>query len=62
MAHSNPGQLREALDRPDDRRPRRLPVEPVEPERVGEEPGHASGEAIELRERVLAQRDEHVDP
>ena len=38
-----------------------LPVEPVEPQRVREEPRDPAREAVELRQRVLAQRDEHVD-
>ena len=48
------------LDGADDRRAGRLAVEPVEPESVREEAGDPAGEAIELGERVLAQRDEHV--
>ena len=56
------GELGEALDRTHDRRAGGLPVEPVEPERVREEARDPAGEAVELRERVLAQRDEDVDP
>ena len=56
------GQLGEALDRPDDRRARRLAIEPVEPERVREEARDTAREAIELGQRVLAQRDEDIDP
>ena len=56
------GQLGEALDRPDDRRARGLAVEPVEPERVREEAGNPACESVELGQRVLAQRDENVDP
>src|SRR5262249_47334134 len=54
-------QLGEALDRANDRGPGRLPVEPVEPERVREETSDASREPVELRERVLTQRNEDVD-
>ena len=36
-------------------------IEPVEPQRVREQARNAAGEAVELRERVLAQRDEDVD-
>ena len=35
-------------------------VEPVEPKRVREEARDPAGEAVELRERVLAKRDEDV--
>jgi len=41
---------------------RSRPVEPIQSKRVGEEARDPTGEAIELRERVLAQRHEHVDP
>jgi hypothetical protein len=53
-------ELREALGRPQDRRPCSRAVETVESKGVGEEPRDAPGEAVELRERVLAQRDEDV--
>ena len=56
------GQLGEALDRTYDRRPGGLAIEPVEPKRVREEPRDPAGEAVELRQRVLTQRDQHVDP
>ena len=56
------GELGEALDRTDDRCASGLTVEPIEPERVPEETGDATGEAVELRQRVLAERHQHVDP
>ena len=43
-------------------RARGLSIEAVEPQRVREEAGDAPREAVELRERVLPQRDQHVDP
>ena len=54
-------ELGEALDGADDRGAGGLAVQAVEPKRVREQAGDATGEAIELRQRVLAERDEHVD-
>ena len=56
------GDLRVALDGSNDRRLRPPPVETVESERVREQARHAASEPVELRERVLTQRDEDVDP
>ena len=58
----DPGELREPLDRALDRGPRSAPVQAIQPKRVGEQAGDSPREAVELRERVLAQRDEDVDP
>ncbi len=55
------GELGEALERAFDRRSRGPSVEAIEPERVGEQAGDSPREAVELRERVLAERDEDVD-
>ena len=55
------GELGEALDGAHDGGASGLAVQAVEPKRVREQAGDATREAIELRERVLAERDEHVD-
>ena len=60
--HCDAGELGVALDRAHDRGPRGLAVESIESKRVREEAGNATREAVELGERVLAQRDEDVDP
>ncbi len=54
-------QRREPLDRSNDGGSSRHTIESVETEGVREEPGDPTGEPIELRERVLTERDEHVD-
>ncbi len=58
---TTPVELREPLGRADDRGPGGGAVETVEAERVREESRDASREAVELRERVLPERDEDVD-
>ncbi len=62
MLTASPVELRVAIDRADDRRGRSLTVEAIEPEGVREQARDATREAVELRERVLSQRDEDVDP
>ena len=54
-------ELAPALQGPDDRRPPGNPVEPVETQDVGEQARDVAFEPVEPRERVLAQRQEHVD-
>src|SRR5205085_12451908 len=56
------GQLAPARDRPDDRGTRRIAVEVLEPKLVREHARQSSFEDVELRERVLAERDQHVRP
>ena len=56
-----PGELVEARDRARDGRTGRRAVEPVEREVVAEDVRDSSGEHVQLGERVLAQRDQHVD-
>ena len=56
------GQLVVAVDRSDDRLARRVPVEMVEPEVVAEHVGNAGLEPVELRERVLADREQEARP
>ena len=60
--HRLAGQLGEPLDGSHDRRSGGLAIEAVETKRVREQAGNSPREAVELRERVLAQRDEHVHP
>ena len=55
-------QLVPATQRPDDRRASGRAVEPVESEHVREELRNVRLEAIEARQRVLAKREQHVDP
>ena len=55
-------EVRVALDRAQDGGTCRPAVEPVKTKRVRKQAGNAPGEAVELRQGVLAQRDEDVDP
>ena len=55
------GQLAVAGERAEDRGLPGLPVEPVEAQQVREELGDPAGELVELREGVVAQREQDVD-
>ena len=55
------GELAVALERADDRRPSRAPVEPVETQQVVVQPRYARRQRVQLGQRVAAQRDQHVD-
>ena len=54
-------ELAPALQRADDRRPPGRSVEPVEAQDVREQARDVALEPVEPRERVLAQRQKHVD-
>ena len=56
-----PRQLAVAGERAEDRGLPRFPVEPVEAQQVREQLGDPAGELVELRERVVAQREQDVD-
>ncbi len=55
-------ELAVALERADDCLARRPAIEPLEPQHVGEDARQTVGERVELGERVIAQRDQHVHP
>ena len=55
------GQLAVAGERAEDGGLSRFPVEPVEAQQVREELGNPAGELVELREGVVAQREQDVD-
>ena len=60
--HGSAAERRQALERADDRALAGTTVEAIEPEVVAEDVRDQRLEAIELGERVLADREEHVDP
>ena len=57
-----PGQLREPLDRADDRRTRGAVVEPLQPEDVSIQRRDPSEKPVERREGVLPDHKDRVDP
>src|SRR5262249_28505558 len=56
------GELAVAAERPEDRRPPRPAVEPVEAEQVREQLWDPAGELVELGQGVVSQREQDVDP